>query len=113
MQAMDEKSKVRALKAIEEHMSLVAPEFLKALNRVCLKSYGSECASLLLEEPARLRDLLLQYNDERTTKFVVKNLFLRPLLKPLGAEDLAERLAEDFIRDASRFRSELRELLGS
>lgn len=96
---------------IYDYIASRAPEFMKALNRACVKYYNKDCIMLLLEEPEKLRNILLKYNDRTTTKFVIKNLFLKPLLEGLDKERLLDDLADSFIEDSDTFKKKLCNIL--
>lgn len=108
---MDKSSSIA--KNIHSYIASRAPEFLKALNRVCIRYYNKDCITLLLEEPEKLRDILLKYNDIATAKFVIKNLFLKPLLEKLDRdkEKLLEDLSSNFIEDSEVFKRKLQDVL--
>jgi len=102
----------RAVEIIRSYITSRAYDFLKALDRACRNYYAKDCPALFVDEPEKFRDILLRYNDESTTKFVVKSLFLKPLLDELGKTVLADELAEAFVRDPAEFRKRLASLLG-
>lgn len=92
---------------INNYISSRAPEFLNTLNKMCIKHYDKDCATLFVIEPDKLRKILMRYNDENTVRFVIKNLFLKPLLKKLGREELIEELTNYFINDIEKFKEKL------
>ncbi|MEM2528119.1 MAG: hypothetical protein QXG40_01800 [Ignisphaera sp.] len=97
--------------AISRYIGSRAPNLIKSLNTVCLKLYSRSCIELLIYEPQKLRDTLLHYNDTTTTKFIIKYLFLQPIIEENSGETPLDRLATLFIDDAERFREELWKIL--
>lgn len=102
--------KMEIVQYINDFIVSRAPEFLNTLNKVCKKQFNEDCISLFIDNPDKLREILMMYNDINTTKFVVKNLFLKPLLKKLGKEELLEELANYFINDMEKFKEEIAKL---
>ncbi|MEM1645963.1 MAG: hypothetical protein QXL96_08895 [Ignisphaera sp.] len=92
---------------IKDFITSRAPEFLSTLNKLCYKQYNKDCITLFISDPEKLRKILMMYNDESITRFVIKNLFLKPLLKKLDKEELLEELANDFIINIEKFKEKL------
>lgn len=92
---------------INNYIASRAPEFLNTLNKICNKQYNKDCVTLFVSEPDKLREILMRYNDENTTRFVIKNLFLKPLLKKLGKEEFLDELMNYFINNVEKFKEKL------
>lgn len=91
------------------------PGFYEIMEINCRRLYGRSCIDLFLDEPGKLRDVLLgRYSSDATSVyFVVKYLFLRPLLVERNRLDLEEELATSFLSDPERFKRVLASILYS
>ena len=101
----------RVVESISRHIESRAPDFLKALNKICIKHYSKNCVELFIEEPEKLRDLLLKYNDTPTAKFIIKHLFIQPTVRGAGKENCLETLSQLFIEDTKKFKEELQKTI--
>jgi len=95
---------------VVEYLGSIAPGFTRSLNKLCIDIYRVDCIDLLLDDPAKLRDLLLKYNELKVVVFIVRDLLLRPILKKVGREYIGEKLLKTFIEDPNQFKKLIREI---
>jgi hypothetical protein len=90
-----------------------APGYFNVLDVLCRKLFSRSCVDLLIEEPEKLREILMNKhsNDVHPVYFVVKYLFLRPILIELDRLDAEEELATLFMQNPGKFREKLKQVL--
>lgn len=100
---------------IRRSMQSKIPGFYEIMEINCRRLYGKSCTDLFLDEPGKLRDVLLSRysNDMSSVYFVVKYLFLRPILVERNRLDLEEELATSFLNDPDKFKRVLASILHS
>ncbi|WP_448579225.1 hypothetical protein [Thermosphaera sp.] len=106
----------KRLEKLEEHSKRVGLALRHVLEEfVCKATGGSGCTELLVNNPGKLRDLLVNYyeGDTDSVKFIIKEMYLVPLFiladeKSHGRE---EYLAELFIKNPEAFKNEVKLLL--
>jgi len=106
----------RRLMKLDEHSKRVGLALKLALEElVCKPNGGDGCTKLFVNNPGRLRDLLLEFYEgsAESVKFLVKEMYIIPLFilaeeKSYGRED---SLAELFIKNPEAFKKEIRSLL--
>ncbi|MEM4570315.1 MAG: hypothetical protein QXE66_03300 [Desulfurococcaceae archaeon] len=89
--------RARKLKtALIREQEKVAPGAIHIYDLVCVRNSGSRCADLLLTRPTEvLASLVSLYGgDKESAVIAFKLVFLKPLEKVLGAEDLSDHLLE-------------------
>jgi len=98
---------------VKRYMDSKAPGYFTSLDIFCRKFSGKSCIDLLIDEPDKLRDVLVNKlgNDIYTTYFIIKYLFLRPILIELDRLDVEEELATLFIQNPEKFREKLKQIL--
>lgn len=106
----------KQLMKLDEHSKRVGLALKLALEElVCKPNGGGACTELFVNNPGKLRDLLLEYyeGDVESVKFLIKEMYIVPLFilaeeKSYGRED---SLAELFIKDPEAFKKEVELLL--
>jgi hypothetical protein len=96
---------------VVEYLGTVAPGFIRHLNKLCINIYRVDCLDLLLDDPAKLRDLLLKYNKPEVVEFIVKNLLLKPILKKINKEHLEKTLVKTFMEDLEQFKKLVKDVV--
>jgi len=96
---------------VVEYLGSIAPGFTRSLNKLCIDIYRVDCIDLLLDEPAKFRDLLLKYNKPEIVEFIVKNLLLKPILKKIGKEHLEKTLVKTFMEDLEQFKKLIKDIV--
>jgi hypothetical protein len=74
---------------------------------------GRGCADLFVDESDKLRYILVDKlsNDIHTVYFIIKYLFLRPILIKLDKLDVEEELTSLFIQNPEKFKEKLNQML--
>jgi len=98
-------------KWVVEYLGSIAPGFIRHLNKLCIDIYRVDCMDLLLDDPAKLRDLLLKYNKPEIVEFIIKNLLLKPILKKIDKENMEKTLVKTFMEDFEQFKKLLKDIL--
>jgi hypothetical protein len=103
----------RLIIAIENYIRSRAPGYLEYLDIICKKLLGRGCADLFVDEPDKLRYILVDKlsNDIHTVYFIIKYLFLRPILIKLDKLDVEEELTSLFIQNPEKFKEKLNHVL--
>jgi len=82
----------------------------EVLNALAMKRFGKDVVSLLLTEPNRLYELVLEYYSSREAAlFTISRLFIRPLVIKLGILEREDELVEAAINNPKKFVEILRE----
>jgi hypothetical protein len=99
--------------AVRSYVDSHAPGYFNVLDVLCRKLFSRSCVDLLIEEPEKLREILMNKhsNDVHPVYFVVKYLFLRPILIELDRLDAEEELATLFMQNPGKFREKLKQVL--
>jgi hypothetical protein len=92
---------------VKRYMDSKAPGYFTSLDIFCRKFSGKSCIDLLIDEPDKLK----LGNDIYTAYFIIKYLFLRPILIELDRLDVEEELATLFIQNPEKFREKLKQIL--
>ena len=98
-------------KWVEGHLATIAPGFMKQLNKLCVDSYRVDCVDLLLDDPQKLRDLLLKYNSPKVVEFIIGKLLLKPVLKKIGRENMERILVRAFMENPDNFKKLIRDVV--
>lgn len=78
-------------------LRLSFPGLFELLEIICKKNTGKDCISLLMEDPAKLRDLILErYGLPLVAKRIAEKI-LRPLVEELDIDVPVPRLADLFL----------------
>jgi hypothetical protein len=103
----------RLASIVKRYMDSKAPGYFNSLDISCRKFSSKSCIDLLIDEPDRLRDVLANKlgNNIYTAYFIIKHLFLRPILIKLDRLDVEEELATLFIQNPEKFREKLKQIL--
>ena len=98
---------------VKREMETRVPGYWESLEGWCLKLYRRGCIDLFLDEPEKLRNVLsVRYGgDTLSVYFVIRYLFLRPILVELNKTDVEEELATIFINNVEMFKKRLSEIL--
>ncbi len=86
----------RIKREIGDYVSRASPGLLNILELYCRGDSGLDCVTLLLEEPGKLKDIIMRiYVSPETVRFVAR-LFLNPLAEVcgLGIEELIRLFME-------------------
>jgi len=80
------------------------PGLYELVNLLCLKRYGRKLSELLLSDPPKVYEVLLEhYRDEYTAAFVF-TVLLRPILIKLKMLDRESEVVEVAKRSAEKFK---------
>ncbi|MCC6046549.1 MAG: hypothetical protein LM572_07170 [Ignisphaera sp.] len=98
---------------IKRFMQSRVPGYFEVLEAQCRKMFGKGCVDLLLDEPDKLRAVLMNKygGDVTSTYFAVKHLFLRPLLMEVNKLDVEEELATCLLNNPQKFKEKLKQVL--
>jgi len=82
----------------------------EVLNAIAMKRFGKDVVLLLLTEPNRLYEIVLEYYSSREAAlFTLSRLFIRPLAIKLGILEREDELIEAAINNPKKFVEILRE----
>jgi hypothetical protein len=105
--------RARIASIIKKYSFSKIPGYLDILELHCRKMFGRGCTDLFLDEPEKLREVLLaKYNgDADSAYFAIKYLFLRAVLTALNMLELEEELAQNFLKNPLLFKEKLHRIL--
>jgi hypothetical protein len=103
----------RVFVVVRRFMESRVPGYFEVVDMHCRKMFGRGCIDLFIEEPEKLREVLMNKysNDVHPVYFAIKYLFLRPILLELNKLDVEEELATLFLQNPQKFRERLRQIL--
>ncbi len=101
----------RVINIIREYANKISPGLYATLELICKNASGKDCVELFLENPNRLRDILLKHGDPYLVRFIVKHILLKPILLSIGLEELENKLYDLFANNPLEFKSKIKELL--
>ena len=98
--------------AVEKSVRSKALGLHIALNMLCLKEAGMDCVDLLLNDPARLKEVVGKfYQSEYALTYILRDLLIKPILAELGHVELGDELVKLLIDDPGKFKEEITVLL--
>lgn len=104
------KNKIR--EDIEGYLNRITPGIHHILGMYSYRLYGKDYIDLLIEEPEKLRDVLIFITGSQITAKIVARILLTPLTNIVDNKS-SEELAEIIISNPVELRKMLQEVLSS
>ena len=103
----------RIFSIVKKYILFKVPGYFECIDLFCRKLFGKSCVDLLIDEPEKFREVLVNMysGDTNSAYFIVKHLFLRPILIELNKLDTEEELATLLLQNTQRFRERLKQIL--
>jgi len=105
----------RVFVVVKRFMQSRVPGYFEVVEAHCRRLFGRSCVDLLLDEPDKLREVLMRKyaNDVNPVYFAIKYLFLRPILIEVNKLDIEEELATTLLNNPQQFKERLRQVIST